>query len=271
MIAIRNSDQRSPQQIVFCDFDGPIVDVSPRYYATYQQGLQATYSYFQAQGTIIPIHPLSKPQFWQMKQDRVQDQEIALRSGLQGQQIDYFLTQVVQIVNHPDLLLKDKIQSGVNWALALLHSQGVKLVLVTLRPQDQAQQILQNYGLARLFSGIYGTSDWASPSAKGDSASARAGLRDAAYFNYAEVKTKLLKQAIAEQSSPDFPLTSAWVIGDTEADILAGQAFNIPTIALTCGIRSCQKLKQFHPDSIQENLLDAARYLLKVHQQLVNA
>jgi phosphoglycolate phosphatase len=258
MIAIRNSDERSPQQTVFCDFDGPIVDVSPRYYATYQQGLQATYSYFQAQGTIIPIHPLSKPQFWQMKQDRVQDQEIALRSGLQGQQIDYFLTQVVQIVNHPDLLLKDKIQSGVNWALALLHSQGVKLVLVTLRPQDQAQQILQNYGLARLFSGIYGTSDWESD-------------RHVAYFNYAEVKTKLLKQAIAEQSSPHFPLTSAWVIGDTEADILAGQAFNIPTIALTCGIRSPQKLKQFHPDSIQENLLDAARYLLKVHQPLVNA
>jgi phosphoglycolate phosphatase len=197
-----------------------------------------------------------------MKQDRVQDQEIALRSGLQGQQIDYFLTQVVQIVNHPDLLLKDKIQSGVNWALALLHSQGVKLVLVTLRPQDQSQQILQNYGLARLFSGIYGTSD---------SASAHAGLREAAYLNYAEVKTKLLKQAIAEQSSPHFPLTSAWVIGDTEADILAGQAFNIPTIALTCGIRSPQKLKQFHPDSIQENLLDAARYLLKAHQQLVNA
>ncbi len=254
MIAIRNSDERSPQRIVFCDFDGPIVDVSPRYYATYQRGLQATQSYFQAQGTIIPIHPLSKPQFWQMKQDRVQDQEIALRSGLQGQQIDYFITQVVQIVNHPDLLLKDKIQSGVNWALALLHSQGVKLVLVTLRPQDQAQQILQNYGLARLFSGIYGTSD-----------------RHAAYLNYAEVKTQLLKQAIAEQSSPDFPLTSAWVIGDTEADILAGQAFNIPTIALTCGIRSPQKLKQFHPDSIQENLLDAARYLLKAQQQLVNA
>ena len=29
------------KQVVFCDFDGPIVDVSERYYQTYRQGLQA--------------------------------------------------------------------------------------------------------------------------------------------------------------------------------------------------------------------------------------
>ena len=27
------------QQVVFCDFDGPIVNVSERYYQTYRQGL----------------------------------------------------------------------------------------------------------------------------------------------------------------------------------------------------------------------------------------
>ena len=30
----------SPRMTVFCDLDGPIVDVSDRYYTTYQQGLE---------------------------------------------------------------------------------------------------------------------------------------------------------------------------------------------------------------------------------------
>ena len=34
-------DSISLEQVVFCDFDGPIVDVSERYYQTYRKGLQA--------------------------------------------------------------------------------------------------------------------------------------------------------------------------------------------------------------------------------------
>jgi hypothetical protein len=52
-------------------------------------------------------------------------------------------------------------------------------VLVTLRCQSQAAQILRNYGLTRLFSGIYGSSD-----------------RNAAYQNQAELKTQLLEKAL---------------------------------------------------------------------------
>ncbi len=230
---------------VFCDFDGPIVDVSNRYYATYQLGLAETQAFYQAQGTTLPIGRLKKEQFWQMKQDRVPDVEIAMRSGLHGDQIDFFLNRVIEIVNQPALLQKDQLQPAVSWALALLHSQGVRLVLVTLRCQVQATQILRNYGLTRLFSGIYGTND-----------------RDAAYHNYAEAKTQLLKKALAEQSLFAGGQGSAWMIGDTEADILAGQALSIPTIALTCGIRSRLYLKQFHPTRIQSDLLSAAYYLL---------
>jgi phosphoglycolate phosphatase len=236
----------SPQMTVFCDFDGPIVDVSDRYYTTYKLGLADTQAYYQHQGITLPIGQLNKQQFWQMKQDRVPDVEIAMRSGLQGEQIDFFLERVVEIVNQPALLRKDRLQPSVRWALALLHARGVRLVLVTLRCQAQATQILRNYGLTRLFSGIYGTND-----------------RDAAYRNNAEAKTILLEKAIAEQSLLVGHPTSAWMIGDTEADLLAGQALSIETIALTCGIRSRRYLKQFHPTCIHSNLLCAAHYLLE--------
>lgn len=239
---------------VFCDFDGPIVDVSDRYYSTYKLGLANVQAVYQAQETTLPLHVLSKEQFWQMKQERTPDPEIALRSGLRGEQIDLFLNRVKEIVNQPDLLHQDQLQFGVEWALRLLHDRGIRLVLVTLRCQNQAVQMLRRYGLHDLFSQIWGAND-----------------DDAAYLNQADHKTQLLARAIEESSSAsrcgyDTVQSSAWMIGDTEADIIAGQALDIPTIALTCGIRSQSYLQRFQPTHIHHNLLSAARYLVKTEK-----
>jgi phosphoglycolate phosphatase len=94
--------------------------------------------------------PLPQEEFWHMKRNRTPDLEIAARSGLPPAAIDPFLAQVEHIVNHADLLYLDKIQPGVNWALNLLHSQGINLVLVTLRAQVQAEQILAEANLLHL-------------------------------------------------------------------------------------------------------------------------
>lgn len=236
---------------LFCDFDGPIVDVSDRYYHTYQLGLTEIQASYQQQGVTLPVHYLSKAQFWQMKQERMPDVEIAMRSGLQGQQIEQFLERVKQIVNQPNLLERDQLQQGVKRALTLLHRQGVRLVLVTLRQQEQATQMLRDHGLERLFSQIWGAKD-----------------DYAAYANQADHKTRLLKQAIdhcvmADISLPTtFSESTAWMLGDTEADVLAGQATGIPTIALTCGIRSRAYLQRFQPTHIHPNLLSAAQALM---------
>jgi phosphoglycolate phosphatase len=235
----QRASQGSARLTLFCDFDGPVVDVSERYYHTYQLGLAEIQAAYRQQGLLLPLHCLSKEQFWQMKQERTPDVEIAMRSGLQGEQIHQFLQRVKQIVNQPNLLHQDQIQPGVKWALALLHSQGVRLVLVTLREQNQATQMLRSYGLGTLFSQIWGAQD-----------------NGAAYLNQSDHKTRLLKQAIAHAKAE-----SAWMVGDTEADILAGQATNIPTIALTCGIRSRSYLQKFQPTRIHSDLLSAAHFL----------
>jgi len=235
----------SVQMTVFCDFDGPILDVSDRYYNTYQLGLADVQAHYQEQGQTLPIHRLSKAQFWQMKQNRVPDPEIALRSGLHGKQIDLFLQRVQQIVNQPTLLHQDRLQPGVAWALALLHAHGVRLVLVTLRCRTQAMQVLQSYGLMQWFSSIWGASD-----------------AEAAYLNSSQHKTQLLAQAVAACGWQETPAHAAWMIGDTEADVLAGQAFALPTIALTCGIRSRAYLSRFTPTRVHTDLLTAAHDLL---------
>jgi phosphoglycolate phosphatase-like HAD superfamily hydrolase len=261
---------------LFCDFDGPIVDVSDRYHRTYRLGLAHTRRHYRQKGETLPLSPLSKSQFWHLKQNRVPDGEIALRSGLQDEQIDYFRTQVEQWVNHPSLLRCDRLQPGVPWALSLFQQQGIRLLIVTLRTEEQVRDLLQRYHLQDHFAAIYGTD-----------------REDFAYANYAEVKTALLQKALAEQIATEqiateqiateeivieHPLTEhllteqpaadrlgsaisgvlpsvCAMVGDTEADIWAAQAVGIPAIALTCGIRSEAYLQRLAPDHLESDLL----------------
>lgn len=235
---------RSPSTpVVFCDFDGPIVDVSDRYYQTYRMALSALQTEASLSGSKLSLHPLSKQQFWQMKQNRVPDLDIALRSGVPEERFEDFLAQVTHLVNQPALLHRDRLQPGVRWALSLLHSQGVRLFLVTLRCQNQAVDILRRHGLEDKFVAIRGMRD-----------------RTAAYKNQSEHKIQLLAEVMREYAIA--PSESAWMIGDTEADVLAGQANRIGTIALTSGIRSHKYLTQFGPTRIHSDLLSAAHYVV---------
>jgi phosphoglycolate phosphatase len=238
---------------VFCDFDGPIVDVSDRYYSTYHLALTDTAKFYREFSQPSPknlnflekLTVLTKAQFWQMKQNRVPDREIARQSGLGDTETDYFLQRVMEIVNCANLLHLDKIQPGVTWALGLLRSQGCKLILVTLRDRNEAIGILEQHGLRPLFTAIYGTAS-----------------SQAAYQNYSQIKTKLLHRAMSEHEITHHNLDRSWMIGDTEADIVAGQAMGISTIALTCGIRSSHQLSQLQPTLIKPDLLCAVHHLV---------
>ncbi|MBW4519233.1 MAG: HAD family hydrolase [Scytolyngbya sp. HA4215-MV1] len=237
------------QLTLFCDFDGPIIDVSDRYYNTYQFGLESTQALYQNHyGVTLPIQVLSKEQFWNLKRDHVSDCEIATRSGLRLEQIQFFLGRVRQLVNQSELLQQDHLQPYASWTLHRLHRCGVRLALVTLRCQRQATQILESHGLAHLFGRICGTTD-----------------EHAAYQNYASLKAELLQNLLSD-GFYDPTQGSAWMVGDTEADILAGQAVGIPTIALTCGIRSRFYLKKFNPTHVYSDLRTTSCHLLECSQ-----
>jgi len=232
---------------LFCDFDGPIVDVSDRYYATYRLALTQTQAHLESgSGSLYSqgLHAMTKSQFWQMKQERIPDAEIALRSGLQGAAMDYFLEAVRRQVNLPELLQKDRLQPGVMWALALLKKQGFRLVLVTLRHNRQVDAILRHHDLISLFEGIYGVE-----------------TEDSAYLNYADGKTHLLRQALGHHGGHG-EMLPGWMIGDTEADVIAAHTLGIPAIALTCGIRSRSYLAKLKPSTIHSNLLLLAQSII---------
>jgi phosphoglycolate phosphatase len=239
-IVAPQKSQAASRLTLFCDLDGPLIDVSQRYYQTYRTALSRVQS--QHQGLLLT--PLSAGQFWAMKQTRRPDVEIARHSGLGGTQVDCFLQEVRDIVNHPRVLAQDRVQLGVRESLARLHRWGVQLAVVTLRSQRQAVRILQQYDLAHWFTYIQGAQD-----------------DRAAYDNYAEHKQALLA---AVMTRPEFSgQGQMWMVGDTEADILAAQALGIASVALTCGMRSHSYLQELQPTVIHADLATATSFLLR--------
>ena len=235
--------QASRKRVVFCDFDGPIVDVSERYYRTYRLGLSTLQaSYQEKYGQPLPLQVLSKHQFWGMKRHRIADTDIAIRSGVPANLVEILLQQVTRIVNHPHLLQWDAPQPGAEVAIQQLKSMGIRLVLVTLRHPRQVEAFLEAHNLSQYVDEIFGASD-----------------TNAAQLNRADQKASLLKRAITAQQEQGYKTYPTCMIGDTEADIIAGQQAGIITVALTNGIRSHEYLKRYQPTSIAATLLKAVQ------------
>ncbi|KPQ37551.1 MAG: putative phosphatase [Phormidesmis priestleyi Ana] len=247
----------TPKRVIFCDFDGPIVDVSERYYQTYLKGLLAVELAAElatAQGQPLlareqglNLKPLSKAQFWRMKQNRVADLEIAMRSGLPAELFDPFMQQVKRIVNHPNLLRWDSLQPAALGALHYFKQRNIRLVLVTLRHPRQVQAFLRSQGLEPLIDEVFGALDM-----------------NAAHANRVDHKCELLMQAIAQQKDLGHLTQNSWMIGDTEADVRAGQLMGLSTAALCCGVRSKTYLQTLSPSKVYGCLMTAALDVVKM-------
>jgi phosphoglycolate phosphatase-like HAD superfamily hydrolase len=69
---------------IITDFDGPIVDLSDRYYRVYQLCLK------QVKQPNQPIKILTKAEFWAYKCAHVSEQQVGIESGLTATQSEIF-------------------------------------------------------------------------------------------------------------------------------------------------------------------------------------
>lgn len=228
---------------VFCDLDGPLIDVSGRYYKTYRLAIDRTVEHYQRQGELIPVSPMRQERFWHLKLERIPDEDIAQMTGFTSEQIDFFLATVRELVNQPKLLEFDRLQPWAMSALKQLHQAGVQLSLVTLRAHDQAVQMLKRFGIYHYFASIQGSTD-----------------EFAAYDNYAHSKTAILSKTMSSMALGESE--SLWMIGDTEADILSAKALGVKSIALSCGMRSRAYLQRLEPYIVLDDLEAAAELVL---------
>jgi phosphoglycolate phosphatase-like HAD superfamily hydrolase len=108
------------------DFDGPIMDVSERYYRVYQLCLEKTRYPQQT------ITELSKAEFWQLKRSHTPEIQIALKSGLdqqQGQEFSQIRKQTVHTL--PYFQYDVLVPTALN-ALSKVQAAGVDLAVMTM-------------------------------------------------------------------------------------------------------------------------------------------
>ncbi|MBD2311837.1 HAD family hydrolase [Desertifilum sp. FACHB-1129] len=220
---------------IITDFDGPIMDVSERYYRVYQFCLEQTQQVNQ------PIQKLSKAEFWRLKRSRVPEWQIGLLSGLTDEQAEAFASLRRRTVHTLPYLVHDQLVPQAVDALLEAQALGIDLAVMTMRRVSELQEAFSRYSLERFF-----------PPER------RYCLAND-YVKTGDVKDKplLMKRALAELP----PASQTWMIGDTEADLVAAKLHKIPCVGVLSGIRDRASLEAYQPDAIASNLFQALRLI----------
>lgn len=219
------------------DFDGPIMDVSERYYRVYQFCLEKTRYPGQ------PVQQLSKAEFWQKKRSRIPEKQIALSSGLDEAQSQAFSQLRRQTVHTEPYFEYDSLIPGAIEALLKIQQAGVDLAVMTMRRVWELDYAFKKYNLERFFP------------------ENRCYCLSNDYVKTRDIEDKPLLMARALAELP--PATNTWMVGDTEADITAAKKHGIRVMAVESGIRDRTQLELYHPDLIVQDLSFAVNLILK--------
>jgi phosphoglycolate phosphatase-like HAD superfamily hydrolase len=219
------------------DFDGPVMDVSERYYQVYLYCLE------QVRRSQQSIQTLSKEKFWALKRAKVPERQIGFLSGLDAGQADRFVKLRRQNVHSLPYLHHDRLLPQAKANLQFLQQQGIDLVVMTMRRTRELNAAFEKYDLEAFF-----------PENR------RYCLADG-YIKTTDVedKPKLMARALAELPAAG----ETWMVGDTEADIIAAQRHQIPVIAVLSGIRDRERLLAYSPDRIADSLEAAIDLILQ--------
>jgi phosphoglycolate phosphatase-like HAD superfamily hydrolase len=221
---------------IITDFDGVIMDLSDRYYHVYQLCLTKSKPPEQS------VRVLSKAEFWALKRARIDERQIGVSSGLTDAQAEIF-KQLRDLSAHQlEYLQFDRVMPGILSVLDLIRSNGIELLVMTLRRTSELNEAFDRCDLAQFFPHPY-----------------RYCLADN-YCKQGDIqdKTNLMAQALTDLGKDE----DTWMVGDTEADILAAQAHQIRVIGVLSGIRNRNLLEQYRPNAIVPNLAAAVDLIL---------
>ncbi|MEA5550744.1 HAD family hydrolase [Anabaena cylindrica UHCC 0172] len=219
------------------DFDGPIMDVSERYYRVYQLCLQETRYPDQA------VTELSKAEFWQLKRSHTAEKYIALKSGLDEQQSQKFTQIRKQTVHTEPYFQYDSLVPGAVEALTKVQQAGIDLVVMTMRRVRELDYAINKYDLSKFFP------------------ENRRYCLSNDYVKTRDIEDKPLLMARALAELP--PAADTWMVGDTEADIAAAKTHGIKVIGVESGIRDRTQLEIYQPDLIVKDLSATLKIIRK--------
>jgi phosphoglycolate phosphatase-like HAD superfamily hydrolase len=221
---------------IITDFDGPIMDVSERYYQVYLLCVEQT----KAPGQEIQV--LSKAEFWALKRSKIPETTIGIKSGFTEEQAHQFSQRRKELVHQLTYLKFDQIIPTAIEALTKIQQHGIDLAVMTMRRDRELEYAFGQAPLAQFF-----------PNDR------RYNLSN----DYVKTKDELDKPLLMSRAIQELPVVDrTWMIGDTEADIAAAKSQNIPFIGVLSGIRDQHTLEKYQPDVIVTDLQAAVALIL---------
>jgi len=214
MRALQPSMSRNPRQMICIDLDGPILDVSERYYRVYRDTLNS-----------IGIEPMGRVSYWNLKRNKISETEILTRSGaFDTDLVKDYLKARDERIESAEYLLFDQAWHETLETLNILRSQRA-LALVTMRTSKELlERQLERLKLLDAFDCILASGPGLVANDRG------------------EQKARLVRDCYKDEH------LAGWFIGDTETDIQSGRLLGLRTAAITFGIRTSQHLDAFSPD-----------------------
>ncbi|WP_434685056.1 HAD family hydrolase [Pseudanabaena minima] len=223
---------------IFTDFDGPIMDVSERYYQVYLYCLDKIRKPDQI------VTTLSKSEFWELKRSQVPEKEIANLSGFADEKQSIAFAHLRRATVHTDPYFEhDQLIESAIPALEKAQQSGIDLAVMTMRRRRELEPVLDKYNLRRFF------------------ASDHIFCLDDDYIKTVDIQDKPKLMKMAQENLPE--VQQQWMIGDTEADIIAAQTYDVPVIGVLSGIRNQTQLEKYKPNQILPNLLSSINTILE--------
>jgi len=214
LVSVAGDD--SVMTTLYLDLDGTLIDVSERYYRIYEELVLS------AEGD-----PLEKSEYWRLRRQGVPESELLgeLRTSEESSDLLALRTAKLEAAEY---LKYDQVVPGALETLRSLKDRA-QLVLVTLRKAiTELEQQLQTLGLSPYFDQVLCASE--------------------------RVDSNSVPKATLISENPWFKVEGSLIVGDSEADILAGRLLGIKSIAVLSGIREREILVRYEPDYIIDSL-----------------
>lgn len=212
---------------IFFDLDGPILDVSERYFRVHRDIVE-----------YLGGTTMDKMTYWRLKRDRQPLSALLAMIGNPTSEQAY-RTHWFHKIELMRYLRHDRVNRGAREKLKELEKHHT-LILVTLRQRrGHLSAQLEKLSLRPVFAAVLS----ASPVGADGSHVKQRLIGESGYLN-----------------------GESLIVGDTEIDVRAGKGLGIPTVAVLSGIRNRDRLAEEAPDCIVEDICalpDLVEYQVK--------
>jgi phosphoglycolate phosphatase-like HAD superfamily hydrolase len=197
---------------ILLDLDGTLLNISERYYQLYKDISKK-----------LNINPLPKNKFWQFKRLKKSNKDI-VKKTYKGKDIDLICSAFERIylrdIEKRKYLKFDTFSKENIKTIQHIKQKNIKIVIWTLRKSKiNVISQLKKFGVNNMIDGIISRED------------IRNNTKDI------RIKGIDIKKEMIAKFIEMYKNKGTLVIGDTEADILAGKFANLPTIAVCNGLR----------------------------------